>query len=184
MDALRAACSPATVVGVRDRAVITLLSRLELQAGGIANLNLDDIDWAARRLTFVGKGQRRLSLLIPVDVGEALVAWLRVRPSDSADRALFVRLRQPICALTSARISDIVKHRAEAAELGLVHAHLLRHTAAMNVIAAGGTLVEVQELLGHQNAASTRVYARTDLESLRTLTVPFDGCHDEPQRRP
>ena len=62
---------------------------------------------------------------------------------------------------------------AEAAGLGVVHAHRLRHTAAMNVISTGGTLVEAQELLGHQNAASTRVYARTDLESLRALIVPF-----------
>jgi site-specific recombinase XerC len=124
-------------------------------------------------LTVVGKGQRRLTLPLPVDVGQALVAWLRVRPADGADRALFVRLRPPIRALTSAGISDIVKHRAEAAGLGVMHAHRLRHTAAMNVIAAGGTLVEAQELLGHQSAASTRVYARTDLASLRTLTVPF-----------
>ena len=43
----------------------------------------------------------------------------------------------------------------------------------MNVIATGGSLVEAQELLGHRSAASTRVYARTDLASLRTLTVPF-----------
>lgn len=76
-------------------------------------------------------------------------------------------------ALTSAGISGIVKHRAEAAGLGVVHAHRLRHTAAMNVLAAGGSQVEAQELLGHLSASSTRVYARTDLASLRTLTVPF-----------
>jgi site-specific recombinase XerC len=173
VEALLAACSATTITGVRDRAVITLLWRLGLRAGEAAGLRLDDIDWAAGRLTVVGKGQRRLTLPLPVDVGQALVAWLRVRPADGADRALFVRLRPPIRALTSAGISDIVKHRAEAAGLGVMHAHRLRHTAAMNVIAAGGTLVEAKELLGHQSAASTRVYARTDLASLRTLTVPF-----------
>jgi len=173
VEVLRAACESTTVAGARDRAVITLLSRLGLRAGETADLSLDDLDWAAGRLTVVGKGQRRLTLPIPVDVGEALVAWLRLRPMDGDDRALFVRLRAPIHALTSAGISDIVKHRAEAAGLGVVHAHRLRHTAAMNVISTGGTLVEAQELLGHQNAASTRVYARTDLESLRALIVPF-----------
>lgn len=173
IEALVAACSPATVVGVRDRAVITVLWRLGLRAGEAAGLSLDDVDWAAGRLTVIGKGPRRLTLPIPADVGRALVAWLHVRPPDAAGRALFVRLRAPIGALSSAGISDIVKHRAEAAGLGVVHAHRLRHTAAMNVIAAGGTLVEAQELLGHRNAASTGVYARTDLASLRTLTVPF-----------
>lgn len=89
------------------------------------------------------------------------------------DRALFVRLRPPIRRLSSAGISDIVKHRAEAAGLGVVHAHRLRHSAAMNVIATGGSLVEAQELLGHRSVSSTRVYARTDLASLQTLTVEF-----------
>lgn len=173
VEALLAACNPTTVVGVRDRAVITVVWRLGLRAGETAGLLLDDVDWAAGRLTVVGKNQRRLTLPLPVDVGEALVAWLRMRPTEAVDRALFVRLRPPIRRLTSAGISDIVKHRAEAAGLGVVHAHRLRHTAAMNVIATGGSLVEAQELLGHRSVASTRVYARTDLASLRTLTVAF-----------
>jgi len=173
VEALLAACSPQTVVGLRDRAVITMLWRLGLRAGETAGVGLDDVDWAAGRVTVVGKGQRRLTLPVPVDVGQALVTWLRVRPVAALDRALFVRVRPPICGLTSPGISDIVKHRAETAGLGVMHAHRLRHTAAMNVIATGGSLVEAQELLGHQSVASTRVYARTDVASLRTLTVPF-----------
>lgn len=173
VEALLAACSPDTVIGIRDRAVITVLWRLGLRAGETAGLCLNDVDWAAGRLTVLGKGPRRLTLPLPVDVGQALVAWLRVRPPGGVDRAVFVRLRPPIRALSSAGISDIVKHRAEAAGLVGVHAHRLRHTAAMNVIAAGGTMSEAQELLGHQHAGSTRIYARTDLVSLRTLTVAF-----------
>jgi site-specific recombinase XerC len=173
VEALLAACAPASVAGIRDRAVITLLWRLGLRAGEVAGLGLDDVDWGAVRVSVVGKGPRRLTLPLPQDVGQALVGWLQVRPGNATDRALFVRLRRPIQALTSAGISDIVKHRAETAGLGVVHAHRLRHTAAMNVIAAGGSLVEARELLGHRSVVSTQVYARTDLASLRTLTVPF-----------
>jgi site-specific recombinase XerC len=173
VEALLSACNPRTVATVRDRAVITVLWRLGLRAGETAGLLLDDVDWAAGRLSIVGKSQRRLTLPLPVDVGEALVMWLHMRPTEAVDRALFVRLRPPIQRLTSAGISDIVKHRAEASGLGVVHAHRLRHTAAMNVIATGGSLVEAQELLGHRSVTSTRVYARTDLASLRTLTVAF-----------
>ncbi len=173
VDALLAAASPATRAGVRDRAVVITLSRLGLRAGEAAGLTLDDIDWAAGWLTVIGKGQRRLTLPLPADVGQALVAWLRVRPEDAQDRAVFVRLRAPIRKLTSAGISDIIVHLAERAGLGVIHAHRLRHTAAMNVIAAGGTLTEARELLGHSRADSTHVYARTDLASLRALVVPF-----------
>jgi site-specific recombinase XerC len=172
VDALLAAGDPTTRVGARDRAVIAVLSRLGLRAGEAAALTLDDIDWGAVRLTVVGK-QRRLTVPIPVDVGEALVAWLRMRPKDTSDRAVFTRLRAPIRRLTSAGISDVVVHRAERAGLGPIRAHRLRHTAAMNVIAAGGSLVEARELLGHASAETTKVYARTDLASLRPLAVPF-----------
>lgn len=173
LDALLAAVDSATRVGVRDRAVLATLARLGLRAGEAAGLMLEDIDWAAGRLSVVGKGQRRLTLPMPADVGQALVAWLQVRPTDAGDRAVFVRLRAPIGKLTSAGISDIVAHAAARAGLEPMHAHRLRHTAAMNVIAAGGTLLEAQELLGHARADSTRIYARTDLASLRTLVVPF-----------
>lgn len=172
-QALVSVCDAATRCGARDRAVITVLWRLGLRAGEVAGLTLDDLDWAAARLTVIGKGSRRLTLPIPVDVGQALVEWLTVRPADTGVRAVFVRLRSPSGGLSSAGISDIIRHRGEAAGLGVVSSHRLRHTAAMNVIAAGGSLVEAQELLGHQAAASTRVYARTDLASLRTLAVPF-----------
>jgi site-specific recombinase XerC len=127
VDALRAAASPVTRVGVRDRAVVIALSRLGLRAGEAAGLTLDDIDWAAGRLTVIGKGQRRLALPLPADVGQALMAWLRVRPEDAQDRAVFVRLRAPIRRLSSAGISDIIVHLADRAGLGVMHAHRLRH---------------------------------------------------------
>ncbi|MGH9249413.1 MAG: tyrosine-type recombinase/integrase [Acidimicrobiales bacterium] len=173
LDALLAAANPATMVGMRDRAVVITLSRLGLRAGEAADLMLDDIDWAAGRISVVGKRQRRLTLPLPVDVGDALVAWLRVRPTSARDRAVFVRSRAPINALTSAGISDIIVHLAARAGLGVMHAHRLRHTAAMNVIAAGGSLIEARELLGHERTDSTHIYARTDLASLKALVVPF-----------
>lgn len=173
LDALLASTDPATRVGARDRAVLITLARLGLRAGEAAGLMLDDIDWATGRLSVIGKYQRRLTLPVPADVGKAIVAWLQVRPAHAQGRAVFVRVRAPIVELTSAGISDIVAHAAQRAGLGVMHAHRLRHTAATNVIASGGSLAEAQELLGHAHSDSTRVYARTDLVSLRTLVVPF-----------
>lgn len=172
VHALLDSCDQTTTIGIRDAAVIRLLWRLGIRAGECARLCLDDINWPAGTLSVLGKGQRRLALPIPHDVGASLVSWLRVRPTTT-DRTVFVRMRTPIQALTSAGISDIVKHRGETAGLDVVHAHRLRHTAAMNVIAHGGSLTEAQELLGHQNSAITSVYARVDLDSLRTLATPF-----------
>jgi len=47
------------------------------------------------------------------------------------------------------------------------------HRAAMDVLAAGGTLSEAKELLGHVYTVTTMTYAKVDLKSLRELVVPF-----------
>ena len=168
---LLAVCDPATVIGARDRAVITTLVRLGLRAGEVARLTLDDIDWADAVLKVDGKG-REHTLPVPVDVGQALTAWLRVRPA-ALDRAVFVRMRAPRRMMTTQGISGIVARLSGAAGIDPVYAHRLRHTAAMDVLAAGGTLAEAKELLGHALTATTMTYAKVDLVSLRELVVPF-----------
>jgi site-specific recombinase XerD len=66
----------------------------------------------------------------------------------------------------------VAKHAARAG-LGTVHAHRLRHSTARAVLAGGGTLAEVGELLGHNAGLVTAFYASFDLESLRELVRPW-----------
>lgn len=169
--ALMQVCDPATVIGARDRAVLKLLVRLGLRAGEAAGLTLDDIDWSNGRLKVSGKG-REHTLPLPVDVGQALEAWLRVRP-DSLDRALFVRAKAPHQMMAANSLSGIIARLSNQAGIEQLYAHRLRHTAAMDVLAAGGTLVEARELLGHAHTVTTMAYAKVDLVSLRSLAVPF-----------
>ncbi|MHA7244587.1 tyrosine-type recombinase/integrase [Paeniglutamicibacter antarcticus] len=169
--ALLAACDPATVIGARDFAVLVVLVRLGLRAGEAARLSLDDIDWAHGQLRVTGKG-RELILPIPVDVGQALTGWLKLRPV-ALDRAVFVRMKAPRHTLTPAAISAIIAKLSHLAGLETIYAHRLRHTAAMDVLAAGGSLTEAKELLGHRYTVTTMAYAKVDLASLRELVVPF-----------
>jgi len=169
--ALLAVCDPATAIGARDRAVVLVLVRLGLRAGEVARLNLDDIDWASGVLKVTGKGREHM-LPIPVDVGQALEAWLRLRP-PALDRAVFVRMKAPRQMMATSAISGIVARLSGVAGIDPIYAHRLRHTAAMDVLAAGGTLTEAKELLGHVYTATTMAYAKVDLTSLRELVVPF-----------
>ena len=145
--ALLGVCDPATALGARDRALVMILVRLGLRAGEAARLRLDDIDWASGHLRVTGKG-REHSLPLPVDVGQALEAWLRLRP-PALDRAVFVRMRAPRQMMTTSGISGIIARLSDLAGIDRIYAHRLRHTAAMDVLAAGGTLTEAKELLGH-----------------------------------
>ena len=175
VHALVAAADTSTPAGRRDRAIVLLINRLALRAGEVAALGLDDLHWHAGQLVVHGKGGRVLILPIPTDVGQALVAYLRdARPVTAADRAVFTRLRPPLVGLSSKGISAVVAHLAAMAGLGTVHAHALRHTTATAVLAAGGSLVEARELLGHARTDTTMVYARTDLAALHEL-VPAWG---------
>lgn len=169
--ALLGVCDPATAIGARDRALILVLVRLGLRAGEAARLSLDDIDWAGGHLKVTGKGREHV-LPLPVDVGRALEAWLRLRP-PALDRAVFVRMKAPRQMMTTSGTSGVIARLSDLAGLDPIRAHRLRHTAAMDVLAAGGTLTEAKELLGHVYTVTTMAYAKVDLASLRELVVPF-----------
>jgi site-specific recombinase XerC len=89
---LLASCDRRTLIGRRDFAVLVLLSRLGLRAGEVAAIQLDDIDWRSGLLLVRGKGGRYDELPLAVDVGEAIVSYLRRRPRCEC-RSLFLRVR-------------------------------------------------------------------------------------------
>lgn len=173
VTALKDAVDLDCATGRRDMAIIVTLARLGVRSGEVAGLTLDDLNWREPSLRVVGKGGRVLVLPMPVDVGEAMVAYLRVRRADPGERAVFVRSMPPLRALHRAGVSDVVLKYARLAGLGEVHAHRLRHSVACQVLAGGGTLRQVQELLGHASPASSMTYARVDMAPLRPLAPPW-----------
>lgn len=173
---LLGACDRRTVQGRRDFAIVTVLVRLGLRAGAVAGLAMGDIDWRAGELTVVGKGGGSERLPLTVDVGEAIVAYLRDgRPQRTLDGAVFVRMLAPYRALSSDGVSMVVTKAARRAGLGQVGAHRLRHTAASEMLRAGAGLPEIGQVLGHRAAATTAIYAKVDRDGLRQLARPWPG---------
>lgn len=171
---LLASCDRRGSVGRRDYAVLVLLVRLGLRAGEVAAIQLGDIDWRRGELVVRGKGERLERLPLPVDVGRALVSYLRRRP-PSQSRALFLLARAPYCPLSGHTVSGIVQRSCRRAQLPLVHAHRLRHTAATEMLRAGASLPEVAEVLRHRDLATTAIYAKVDRRALRALARPWPG---------
>ena len=66
-----------------------------LRIGEVAALRLEDLDWRAGEVAVRGKGSRRERLPLPVDVGEAIVGWLRDGRPDCDSRFVFTRARAP-----------------------------------------------------------------------------------------
>jgi len=176
VERLLTSCDRSRATGRRDVAILTLLVRLGLRAGEVAGLGLDDIDWRAGELVVSGKGDRAERLPLPADVGEVIVEYLRhARPASAQGRTVFVRVKAPHQALSSTGVSQIVADAARRAGLGVVHAHRLRHTAATEMLRAGGSLAEIGQVLRHRRAHTTAIYAKVDRRALRVLARPWPG---------
>jgi integrase len=173
---LLARCDRRTRVGRRDFAILTLLSRLGLRAGELAALQLQDVDWRAGEVLIRGKGNRQERLPLPADVGEALAGWLeRGRPRcDSV--FVFTRLRAPLGGLSAGAVSQIVRRACGRAGLPMVGAHRLRHTAATEMLRAGGSLTEVGQVLRHRGRDVTSIYAKVDRRALAAVVQPWPGA--------
>lgn len=169
---LLASCDRRRFTGQRDYAILVLLVRLGLRACEVAAIRLDDVDWHSGEIVIRGKESRRDCLPLPVDVGEALVCYLRSRP-HCISRALFVQATAPRAALTNEGVSLRVRAACARAGLPEVGAHRLRHTAATNMLRAGASLPEIGQVLRHQSLQTTAVYARVDRVELRTLARPW-----------
>jgi integrase/recombinase XerD len=174
VDALLASCDRSTVVGARDYAVLMLLSRLGLRAIEVSRLELSDLDWRAGEIEVDGKAHQRGRLPLPVDVGEALVAYLRVR--GPAHQRLFMNVKAPPCPLEPTGVRSLVRHAYQRAGLDPVGAHQLRHALASDLLRAGASLVAIGQVLRHQHLESTAIYAKVDLERLRSVAAPWPGA--------
>ena len=174
--ALLASCDRQTAAGRRDLAIMTLLARMGLRAGEVAGLGLDDLDWRRGEITIRGKRNRLDALPLPADVGEAIASYLREgRPATALDRSVFIRIRAPHQGLTPVGVTQVVAAAARRAGLGVIYAHRLRHSAATSILAAGGSLAEIGQLLRHRQTLTTAAYTKVDIEALRALARPWPG---------
>ena len=172
-------CDRASATGRRDYAILIMLAKLGLRAGEVATLTLDDIDWRSGEMRIHAKGQQRARMPIPPDVGAAVVAYLRDGRPKSSCRRLFLRTRAPrVGFATGCAITIIARTALERAGIrGFAHqgAHLFRHSLATELLRSGATLSEIGQLLRHKSHDTTRIYAKVDIDTLRTLSLPWPG---------
>jgi site-specific recombinase XerD len=167
-----------SVAGVRDRAVLLLLTRLGLRASDVAALTVDAIDWRNGHLRLApGKNRRERLLPLPVEVGTALVAVLRSRPPTAPRGVLFLRARPPVRPLSAGTVTGIAQRALRRADLTVPQfgAHVFRHTVATQWVQRGISMKTVADLLGHADLETTTIYAKLDVATLATVALPWPG---------
>jgi len=173
---LLGSCDRETPTGLRDYAILVLLSRLGLRAGEVAAMQLADIGWRAGQLAVRGKGARLDRLPLPADAGAAIAGWLCGGRPDCPSRHVFTTVLAPVGPVSRKTVLAIVKRAAARAGLDAVTAHRLRHGAATGLLRAGAGLPEVGQVLRHASMLNTARYARVDHGALTAVARPWPGA--------
>jgi integrase/recombinase XerC len=158
---------------LRDDSVCEVLYGSGLRVAELCALTCADLDLDRGRVTVWGKGAKQRMVPLSEPSARALRAWLDhgrallAAPGTPAD-LVFVNLRgRP---LTPRDVRRILDRRSPEP----THPHALRHTFATHLLDGGADLRAVQELLGHEDLATTQIYTHVSKERLRQV---FDQTH-------
>jgi integrase/recombinase XerC len=162
--------SDQAVIQARDTALFTLLYGCGLRIAEALALDVRDAprpdEDAPMRV--IGKGAKeRIVPVLPV-VREAIAAWLRLHPAARPDAPLFVGARgKRLDPAVAQRTLRLFRRQNGLPEHATPHA--LRHSFATHLLAGGGDLRSIQELLGHASLSTTQRY--TNVDEARLLEV-------------
>lgn len=166
--------------GLRDYALINLLLRTGLRTIEAVTANIEDITFkqGKRVLLVQGKGEveKNNFVILTEKAYEPLRAYLATRANAKTSEPLFTSVSNNNQGqrLTTRTISKIAKEGLKAIGLDSKHltAHSLRHTLAVSILRAGGSLTDAQGVLRHANPATTQIYTRAIDEEMRIKNAP------------
>jgi integrase/recombinase XerC len=152
-------------IGARDAAVLALLYGAGLRISEALGLKRTDFG-AQDALTVLGKGRKQRMVPLIAPVRQLIADYLALCPYDlAAAGPLFVGAKG---GALSPRIVQLAMARLRGA-LGLPETatpHALRHSFATHLLARGGDLRSIQELLGHASLSTTQIYTEVDAARL------------------
>ena len=171
------------LIGVRDAALIAVLSGSGLRRSEMVALNLGDFDPEnSSLLVRKGKGGKSRTVYLPLGAVSALDAWLAVR--GDAPGALISPVfrggRVEIRRITDQAVMVILRKRAKSAGVASFSPHDFRRTFITNLLSAGVDVLTVSRLAGHSDPATTQKYdLRPEVAKRQAvqqhLHVPYDG---------
>ena len=176
VERLVAACEGESPRYVRDRAIILLLLRFGLRAGDVAGMRITDLEWDHATLRVCGKGRYEVRLPLPQEVGDAVLRYLECRPTVAHSDKLFVSNIAPFGPFVSGdAVSSVVKRALARAGMKTPAkgAHLLRHTAATEMLRRGVALEQIGSVLRHRSVDTSAYYAKVDVALLRQIAQPW-----------
>ena len=161
--------------GKRDYAVLMIAVKLGIRTCDIRNLRPSNFDWEQHTVSFTQiKTGEPLSLPLPVDVGWAVIDYLKNgRPVSNAPE-IFLRAVAPFESLQNFD-NILIKHMRKAGipldSLKHHGLHSLRHSLATHMLDEEIPITSIQAVLGHVNAESTQKYIGVNVRQLRSCAL-------------
>jgi integrase/recombinase XerD len=171
------AVDTSTARGLRDHALLLMMSTYGLGAGEVIGLQLQHIDWNAGTLQMF-RPKTGVSFVLPLlpPVAKVLARYLRHgRPQHTPTRHVFVQMKVPFGAFTasSAVRHILIKHAAVAGiQAPYLGSHVLRYSNAARQLDIGTQTRVLSDLLGHRDSESVSAYVRIATQSLREVSLP------------
>jgi len=166
-------------IGLRDYAMLLLLSTYGLRGGEVVSLRLQDIDWGHDRLQIRHSKTGVHSELPLLEVpGEAILEYLRRGRPKTTCREVFVRAKAPYRAFRTGTLYAALQERLKAAGVtpqGKGGTHAFRHARAVSLLKRDIPLKVIGDVLGHRSMQSTMTYLKLDTEALRGVALEIPG---------
>jgi len=122
----------------RDTAILRVFIDTGARLGEVTGMKKDDVDFEAEVVIVTGKGRRTRAVPFSARTSRALDQYLRLRPRHNQASSLAMWLG-PKGGMTDSGISQMIERRCAEAGIARLHPHQLRHTAAHQWLAAGGS---------------------------------------------
>jgi site-specific recombinase XerD len=171
--------------GIRDLAIILLLSRYGIRACDIAALTFDNVDFTMNRISFIQQktGDPWEAELLP-EIKTALLDYINnVRPQNTRYKEIFLTLMIPFKPVDYRIINTMVGERIKESTVdinGRKHgSRIFRSSLASNMVNDKLSTEVVRKVLGHGTKYALKHYVKINIESMKlcALTVPEPTGH-------
>jgi site-specific recombinase XerD len=152
------------------RLAVEIIALTGVRVGELVKIKITDIDLAARQIQILGKGNRERRVMFPDRVtANRILAYrknITKKFGNTASQTLLLNgLGRPA---TEQYLRRIIRDFAQTSNLTRrVTPHMLRHTAATQLLEAGVDIRFVQKLLGHASITTTEIYTHVADHALR-----------------
>ena len=172
-----------TVLGLRDRAILTLLYATGIRASECAGVLEEGIDLEQRTIRVLGKGGRERVVPLNGRAVEALSVYRQARGPIAPDDYFF-RTKAGKGVNRKVIYERVKKYSMQATIPKRVTPHTLRHTCATHLVQRDVNIVTIRDILGHRQITSTQVYLHTTAHDLQEVAQNHPVSRLAPQVAP